>query len=97
MSIKKLVIQLEKQIYLKFPEYNARFCSNRRSNYIHMGLDSSLFGYTNFKKLLDELDFFLNEYLPHQFISVFPPKLIHSKEWHLEMTTNIFPNMFQMT
>ena len=97
MSIKKLVIQLEKQIYLKFPEYNARFCSNRRNNYIHMGLDSSLFGYTNFKKLLDELDFFLNEYLPHQFISVFPPKLIHSKEWHLEMTTNIFPNMFQMT
>ena len=97
MSIKKLVIRLEKQIYLKFPEYNARFCSNRRNNYIHMGLDSSLFGYTNFKKLLDELDFFLNEYLPHQFISVFPPKLIHSKEWHLEMTTNIFPNMFQMT
>ena len=46
-----------------------------------MGLDSSLFGYTNFKKLLDELDFFLNEYLPHQFISVFPPKLIHSTKW----------------
>ena len=66
---------------MKFSEYNARFCSNRRNYYIHMGLDSSLFGYTNFKKLLDELDFFLNEYLPHQFISVFPPKLIHSTKW----------------
>ena len=88
MSIKKLVIPLEKHIYVKCPEYNARFYSNRRNNYIHMGLDSSLFGYTNFKKLLDELDCFLNEHLPHQFISVFPPKLIHSTKWKHDYIIN---------
>ena len=49
MSIKKLIIQLEKHINAKFPEYQAKFYFNRRNNYIHMGLDKSLFGYANFK------------------------------------------------
>ena len=78
MSIKKSVIQLEKHIHVKFPEYNAKFYSNRRNNYIHMGLDSSLFVYTNFRKLLDEVDRFLNEHLRHKFVSVFPQKLVYS-------------------
>ena len=40
-----------------------------------MGLDKSLFGCANFKKLLDEGDCFLSEYFPHKFISIFPTKL----------------------
>ena len=43
-----------------------------------MGLDKSLFGYANFKKLLDEVDFFLNEDLLYKYIAIFPPMLIHS-------------------
>ena len=88
MSIKKLVTQLEKHIHVKFPEYNAKFYSNRRNSYIHMGLDSSLFGYANFKKLLDEVDCFLNEHLPNRFISVFLPKLIHSTKWKHDYIVN---------
>ena len=72
---KKLIIQLEKHINGKFPEYQAKFYSDRRTNYVHMGLDKSLFGYANFKKLLDEVDCLLSEYFPHKFISIFPPKL----------------------
>ena len=49
-----MVIQLEKHINIKFPEYNAKFYSNRRNFYIHMGLDNSVFGYSNFKQLLEE-------------------------------------------
>ena len=105
---KKLIIQLEKHINGKFPEYQAKFYSDRRTNYIHMGLDKSLFGYANFKKLLDEVDCFLNENLRDKFISVSPPKLIHSTKWkhdyivklkkrHLENTTNLSLNTFQMT
>ena len=81
MSIKKLVIQLDKYINAEFAEYQAKFYSNRRNSYIHMGLDKSLFGYADFKKLLDEIDCFLNEHLPHKFISIFLPKLIHSTKW----------------
>ena len=88
MSIEKLVIQLEKHIHAKFPEYNARFYSNRRNNYIHMGLDNSLFAYSNFKKLLDEVDCFLNEHLPNKFISVFPPKLILTTKWKHDYIVN---------
>ena len=81
MSIKKLDNRLEKHVNVKFPEYQAKFYSNRRNFYIHMGLDNSLFGYENFKKLLEEVENFLNEHLPNKFISIFPPKLIYSTKW----------------
>ena len=42
------MIQLEKHVYNKFPEFNAKIYSNRRNFYIHMGLDNSLYGYSNF-------------------------------------------------
>ena len=81
MSIKKLIVQLEKQISVKFPEYQEKFYSNRRNFYIHMGLDRSLFSFENFRQLLQEIDCFLNEHLENKFTSVFPPKLINSTKW----------------
>ena len=77
MSAKKLVIQLEKLVLLKFPEYNAKCYSNRRNFYKRVGLDNSIFGFTNFKKLLEEVDLFLDKHLPNKFLSNFP-KFIHS-------------------
>ena len=53
MAIKKLIVQLEKHINVKLWEYQARFYSNRRNFYIHMGLDQSLFSFQNFRKLPD--------------------------------------------
>ena len=41
--MKKMVVQLEKHINVKFTEYQAKFYYNRRNFYIHMGLDKSLF------------------------------------------------------
>ena len=83
MSIKKLVIQLEKHINLKLPEYHAEFYSNKRNFYIHIGLDNSIFGFTNFKQLLEEVDLFLNEHLPKKIVSNFL-KLIHSAKWKFD-------------
>ena len=81
MSIKKLVKQLEKHVGSKFPENEAKFYSNRRNMYIHMGLDKSLFFYENYKQVLQEIESFLNEHLKNKFICLFPPKLIHSTKW----------------
>ena len=67
MSIKKLVVQLEKHINNKFPEFKAKFYSNRRNFYIHMGLDESLFGFCEYRKLLQEIGNFLNIYLVNLF------------------------------
>ena len=79
MSVKKLVIQLEKHINIKFPEYNEKFYSNRRNFYIHMGLDYSVFGNSSFKQLF--MGLFINEHLPQKFISNNFPNLIHSTKW----------------
>ena len=81
MSIKKLVMQLEKHITVKFPEYDAKFYSNRRNFYIHMGLDKSLGFFENYQKRLNETDCFLNEHLQKKFIPIFPPELIYSTKW----------------
>ena len=77
------MIQLEKHIYNKFPEFNAKFYSNRRNFYIHMGLDNSLYVYLHFKQLLEEIDLFINEHLPKEIDSEFP-KLIHSSKWKFD-------------
>ena len=45
-----------------------------------MGLDNSLFGYKNFKKLLEEVENFLNEHLPNKFISKWRHDYIISKK-----------------
>ena len=74
MSIKKLVIQLEKHSAAKFPEYDAKFYSNRRNFYIHMGWDKSLFSFENYQKLLNEVDCFLTEHLEKKLIPIFPLK-----------------------
>ena len=71
MSVKKLVIQLEKHINQKFPEYNAKFYSDRRNFYIHMGLDNSIFGYEDFKQLLQEICLLTNSYLKNLFLILF--------------------------
>ena len=46
-----------------------------------MGLDNSVFGYSNLKQLLEEIDLFINEHLPEKFISNNFPNLIYSTKW----------------
>ena len=58
MLIKKVIKQLKKHMELNFPNYKAKFYSNRRSLYIHLGLDISLFSFENYKDFLDEIDKF---------------------------------------
>ena len=44
---------MKKQIRNKFPDFDAKFYSNRRNSCIHMGLDKVIFLYSNFKVLLE--------------------------------------------
>ena len=56
MTIKKIISQLEDYIQNKF-------YFNRRNNYIHLGLDKSLFSFTDYKDFLNSIDLFLTEHL----------------------------------
>ena len=70
--------QLEKHIKFSFPNYKAKFYSNRQNFYIHLGLDISLFSFENYKFLLDQIDKFLTEHLVKYFKRVHSPKLVLS-------------------
>lgn len=81
MTIKKVVIQLEKFSGLKFAQNAAKFYANRRNFYIHLGLDKSLFSFENYKEFLIEVNKFLFEHLHKDFASVYSPKLVLSTKW----------------
>ena len=79
--IKELMIQLEKHIQNRIPEYEGKFHINRRNFYIHMCTDKSLFCFENYILLLQGIDNFLTEHIEHKFTAVNPPKLIFSTRW----------------
>ena len=58
-------------INLKFPNYNAKFFTNRRNTLFHLGLDKALLSFDDFKSFLDEINKFLSERLIN-FEKVFP-------------------------
>lgn len=83
MSVKKLLIQLERHIGFKYPQFEVKSYSNRRNFYVHMGLNNALFGFSNYKQLLEEEESFINEHLPKKFVFDKFPKLINSTKWNL--------------
>ena len=81
MNVKVIVKKLEKHIEDKHPHYQAKFFSNRRNNYIHLGLDKSLFSYQNYNSFLKDIDIYLSANLNKNFKLVDPPKLVMSLRW----------------
>ena len=81
MNVKSIVRKLEKHIESIHPEYKAKFFSNRRNNYIHLGLDKSLFSYQNYNLFLTNIDCYLSANLNENFRLVDPPKLVMSLRW----------------
>ena len=80
MSVKKIIIQLEVIINLKFPNYNEKFFPNRGNTLILLGLDIALLSFNDFKLFLDEINKFLSERLIN-FEKVYPAKLVLSAKW----------------
>ena len=67
---------------VKYEHYNPKFYANRRNNYIHLGLDLSLFSFSDYKNFLDDIDRFLSSELKEKtFIRIDPPKLVISTKW----------------
>ena len=83
MSIKKCIFTLENDFKKKFPELNAAFYSSRRNMCVHMGLDKAIFAYSNFDKIINELNNFFDEHLAEKFKTNYP-QLIHSSKWKFD-------------
>ena len=81
MNVKVIVKKLERHIEDIHPQYKAKFFSNRRNNYIHLGLDKSLFSYQNYNTFLTDIDIYLSANLNKNFQLVDPPKLVMSLRW----------------
>ena len=81
MNVKTVVKKLQKHIKKKHSHYEAKFFSNRRNNYIHLGLDKSLFSFENYNVFLKDIDAYLSANLNTNFKLVDPPKLVLSLRW----------------
>ena len=67
MTIKEIVSQLERHIFQDNPHFHGKLYANRRNDYIHLGLDESLFSIEDFKIFLKSVDDFLSEHLRSEF------------------------------
>lgn len=81
MTVKAVIQNLEKFIELKHSNYKAKFYSNKRNNYIHLGLDRSLFSFEDYKIFLNDIDKFLSSKFNENFYRIDPPKLVISTRW----------------
>ena len=80
MSIKKLILQLEKFFKQKFHDLDAGFYVSKRNMCVHMGLEKSIFSYSNYKEIIEGYNIFFDEHLSNKFI-VTKPQLIHTAKW----------------
>ena len=83
MSIKKLILQLEKFFKQKFPDLDAGFDVNKRNVCVHMELEKSIYSYSNYKEIIEEYNEIFEEHLSNKFI-VIKPQLIHTAKWKFD-------------
>lgn len=62
MSIRKLILQLEKSFKQKYPELDTGFYVSRRNMCVHMGLEKSTFSYSNYKAIIEEYNKFFEKH-----------------------------------
>ena len=86
MSIKKSVKRLEKDFKIKFPELDAACYSSRRNMNGHMGLEKTIFSYSNFNQIVEQTNKFFDDHLAGKFKTNYP-QLIHSAQsaqWYFD-------------
>ena len=63
-----------------FPEIKMGFYVSKRTNYVHMGLDSPLFSYSRHSQIIDQLQSFMSDELDERFKLMFP-QLMSTIKW----------------
>ena len=80
MHITRFSNLLSERMKEKFPEVKMDFYVSRRKNYVHMGLESPLFLYTQNQQITDELWSFMSDELDKRFKLMFS-QLIATVKW----------------
>ena len=80
---KRAFIRLEKEFKIKFPELNAALYSSRGKMNIDMGLEKTIFSYSNFNQIVEQINNCFDEHLAGKFQANYPT-LIHSAKWKFD-------------
>ena len=81
--MKRRVQLLKNHLLKKFPEVNVGFYLSRRTNFVHMGLDVSLYSIDNYPDFIDEFNNFLSKDLRSHFELVYP-QLVLTVKWKFD-------------
>ena len=82
MSIKALILKLEKFFKEKYPELDAGFCISKRNMCAHMGLNKAILSHSSYKEMIQDYKNFFEKHLTNKFI-VNVPQLIHAASGNL--------------
>ena len=72
-----IILQLEKFFKQKFHDLDARFYISKRNMCVHLGLEKSIFCYSNYKETTEKYNKFFKEHLSNKCI-VTKLQLIHT-------------------
>ena len=78
---KKAIIALQKDISRKYPEFGAKFFINRKNRLIHIGMDRSLFEFSNYRMFLWDCEWFLQKKIRTKFEWYKIPNLVLCTKW----------------
>ena len=81
--MKKRAQLLKSYVLKKFPEVGVGFYLSRRSKFVHMGLDITLYSIKNYPDFIDEINKFVAKDLGSCFELVFP-QLVLTVEWKFD-------------
>ena len=75
---------MEKFFKQKFPDLAAGLYVNKQKMCVHMGLEKSIYSYSNYKEIIEECEKFFEEHLSNKFI-VTKLQLIHNSQVEIRL------------
>ena len=84
--IKTAIKKMESVIDKKHPEFRGKFYVNRKNKIIHLGMDKSIFDFSNFRLYLWDCEWTLKKELPNsieiEFFKI--PTLVSCTKWKFD-------------
>ena len=79
---KKSIKKLQEEISKKYPNFKAKFYINRKNRLIHIGMDQSLYDFSNYRLFLWDCQWYFEKIMNQQLFHWYRiPNLISCTKW----------------
>ena len=84
MNWRVFISKLERHLNKKYPHIEMDFHVSRRRRYVHKGFEKALLSYSEYKKILDDIENFRLQNKDKELEFVKPPILVKTVKWKFD-------------